>query len=70
MLTFILCYDRGHNKQIGGNFSEDNRCWYIIFLLNIRVTCVSTYDLGHHQGPMITQMIKINGHDMDPYTCN
>jgi hypothetical protein len=31
---------------------------------------VSTYNLGHHQAPLlwsITQVIKINSHDMDPY---
>jgi hypothetical protein len=29
------------------------------------------YSLGHHQAPMnITQAIKINGYDTDPYSCN
>jgi hypothetical protein len=46
---------------------------YILLALRKRNLCYMfpPYNLGHHQAPMnTTQVIRSNGYDMDPYSCN
>jgi hypothetical protein len=51
--------------------TTDVRIYLTCLMYAYLVLHVSTYNYGHHQAPLIiTQVIKIKGHNMDSYTCN
>jgi hypothetical protein len=65
-------YDRQHNDKAEylRVKTETDVDMYVSYLFNISLDFllhVSTYNLGHHQAPYITQVIKVNFLNVDPY---